>query len=141
MNNKLNTYLSLAFFLVLLGATTAYYIVVKNTKKKEYALTLFFANDGIGYLSGDSFSVIRQYKIYKLTVNANTNKVVLNNIKSQINAIKQNKDTIHGLDIVLDDSTSYQDFINAVDINMEKRPRAFAPYKNHIYAMYIDTTR
>ena len=137
------TYTTLIIVITLLTATIAY-LLIKNdpNSKKEYYIPVLFPNNDDCTFMGDTISKLRHYKTYKLSADTNQNRVTLSQIRVDLNAIKANKDTINGIDIVLDKKSTFQDFISCVEICREKFPEAYAACNNHIYALYsnVDTT-
>ena len=95
-----------------------------------------------GKQRGEKYSSIRKYKTFTLTSDTLQNNIVLNQARKLLNKIKEDKDTLNAVHIVLNDSTKYKDYIKAVDYSFEKFPGAFASYKNDFWTMYVyvDTT-
>lgn len=134
---------SLAIFVIILIGTVGYFILSDPIYKVEHCVQLaFLKNNGLN-LNGGTLSKMRQYKSYVLTNDPGENRKILTQVKKDLNTIAFNSDTIHGIDIVLNDESTYQDFIFCIDACREKSLRAYVAYENHIYGLYvpIDTSR
>jgi len=85
---------------------------------------------------------IRNYETFWLSADSVENSRILNSARLRLNLLKSKHDTINGVKISFSDSAKYECFIKALDICQEEWPHVFLPYKNDIYAVYmnIDTT-
>lgn len=134
-----NLIITLTIFVILIGSGTTFLLIKSNeTPEKLTGHQLVFAEDSGKNqpFSIDKFAKMRDYTVYKLTSDSATNRQILEHARQKINSIKDNRDTINGIHIIIADNTPYKYFIKAIDICSEKGPKAFVPNKNDIYAMY-----
>lgn len=135
-----NLIITLTIFVVLIGSGTTFILIKSNENPEKLAghQLVFAVDSGKNHQFGiDIFAKMRDYTVYKLTSDSATNMQILEHARQKINSIKDNRDTINGIHIIITDNTPYKYFIKAVDICSEKEPKAFAPNKNDIYAMYV----
>ena len=135
-----NLIITATIFIVLICSGATFFLIKSNdTPKKLVGHQIAFAsdsgrNDQFGI---DKFAKLRIYTDYKLTTDSSTNLQVLAQARQKLNAIKDNRDTINGVHIIIADNTPYSFYIKSIDVCSEKEPRAFAPNKNDIYAWYM----
>lgn len=116
-----------------------------NHKKPQHCRTIAFPGKKDNYLqefNTESIPKMRKFRTFYLSAGAAKNKITLEMARRALNQIKNNRDTIHGIDIVMSQETQYEDFMKAMDHCDERFPNASAPIDNHIYAFYVrvDTT-
>ena len=138
LNQHKELVLSLAVLIVMVGICCTFFIIYFQPPKKEVGIELTFASDsahsifpGIKF-----FSSMRKYTTYNLTSDSLTNIKELEKVREKLNRTKENKDTINGVHIFLDNRTPYSYFIKAINICYERDPATFAPNNNDIYAWY-----
>lgn len=125
------------FLVVFIGIISHFTIRVLSEPKKHNCLPLsFYPKNGV--YDNDTICKWRRFKEYKLTGNSKNNKTIMNQIILDLNEIKNRKDTLNGVDIVLKEDTRYQDFISCIDLCCLKEPKSFAVSGNHfLYFMYM----
>jgi len=94
---------------------------------------------GMGGIREDvgDVSDIRYYSRYVLTRDVLQNARVLEEIRLELNKIKNNRDTHNGIEVHVTDNAPFQDYITCLDICRETEPAAFVCCGNEIYAMYV----
>jgi len=138
-----NLIITATIFVVVLGSVSTFFLIKSNdAPKKLVGHQIAFAsdsgrNDEFGI---DKFAKFRSYVDFKLTADSLTNLQVLAQARQKLNSIKDARDTINGVHIIIADNTPYSFYIKTIDICSEKEPRAFAPNKNDIYAWYLHIT-
>lgn len=113
-----------------------------NNRPKLHCIPVVFpGKEGYGGFNCTAIPPIRNFKVYTITSDTIQNKVVLARIRTDLNAIKEQRDTVTGIDIRISDDAPFQAFITCVDICKEHRPGIFANCGNDMYAMYVDLRR
>jgi hypothetical protein len=103
-------------------------LVLAFPHKQFYEFDTLFTIEGL--------KKMRIYKNYYLT---NTeNKLVLHKLKKELNEIKYSKDTVNGIHILLNDFTTYQDFIKLVDISNEHWPPTYGSNEKDFWTFYTN---
>lgn len=135
-----NLIITATLFVVLIGSGSTFFLIKSNDPPKRlFGHPLVFASDSgrTNEFGIDKFAKLRNYVDYKLTADSFTNVKILTQARQKVNSIKDTQDTINGVHIIMADNTPYNFYIQTIDIFSEKKPRAFAPNKNDIYAWYM----
>lgn len=121
-------------------------------KKNEYMLpvVLFDPTDtltegypeikSLGYV-GNEFIKKLNFTEFELTANDSLNKLKLAKAQNQIRSLVQSKDTIKGIHFHLADGTSFNDFIQVINICKKEKIDIFLPYQKDIWVMNQNTSK
>jgi hypothetical protein len=76
-----------------------------------------------------------QFTEFELTANDSANKVKLDQAQNQIRSLVQSKDTTKGIHFHLQDGTTFNDFIQVINICKKEKIAVFLPYQKDIWVM------
>jgi len=76
-----------------------------------------------------------QFTEFELTGNDSTNIVKLDQAQIQIRSLVQSKDTTKGIHFYLADGTTFNDFIQVINICKKEKIAVFLPYQKDIWVM------
>jgi hypothetical protein len=134
--------------LFLIMILVSFFVLIPQPKKKEHCIQLVWWLRDFAFGQKPTMEFYpeiadeqRIYKIFQLSTDSNRNKDILSEFRHSLHRIKSEKDTINALDLIIDDRTSWQDYIAALDICMQERPFTFVPDGNHIWALYYAPSR
>ena len=138
INYKASFYALLTVFIVTLVFLGAYYIINydKNKLDNTSVKIAFDADLSCGPGVPESFIMKRTFKTYTLLSSDTVHNLkVLRTVKQELNRLKENHDSIHGIKVSFANDILYKDYLQLVSICTEKEPKYFIPYENSIYAI------
>lgn len=94
----------------------------------------------LGYV-GNEFIKKRNFTEFELTANDSLNKLKLAKAQNQIRSLVQSKDTIKGIHFHLADGTTFNDFIQVINICKIEKIDIFLPYQKDIWLMNQNTSK
>jgi hypothetical protein len=119
---------------VIFTSSVVYFIMRKSEiEYPHYRVGVFLPDEKNCVSHGDTISKKRIYKSYVLSNDPGEIHSILKKAGEDLEVIKQNKDTVNGIDIVLNDKSTYQNLVHAFDVCSQDTPYAYCKCMNHVY--------
>ena len=142
INTRMIQISSMATVLMIMTAIS-YYQLKPISKNKAHCLQVVYPNQIKRKIARLDLNEeirdagnIRAYRTLQLTNNSSVNQHILQEFRSQVSLLKSTKDTIHGCHLIVDDKTTWQDYIQAMDICNEEKVNTYCPVDNDIWVYF-----